>query len=150
MTEHIDAAIGELEPLIGVRAACLATGRAQSNHYRWHRKSPAPPCRAPGPARPQPRALDPAERLAVLDVLHEARFVDEAPATVYAKLLDEGVYLCSEPTMYRILREHGEVRERRAQATHPAKVKPELIAHAPNTVWSWDIERHEAPRAEWG
>ncbi len=78
-------------------------------------------------------------------MLHETRFVDEAPATVYAKLLDEGVYLCSEPTMYRILREHGEVRERRAQATHPAKVKPELIAHAPNTVWSWDITKLRGP-----
>jgi putative transposase len=145
MTEHVDAAITELEPLIGVRAACRATGRSQSNHYRWNRKSPPPRRPAPRPARPQPRALDPGERQAVLDVLHQPRFVDEAPATVYAKLLDEGVYLCSEATMYRVLREHGEVRERRAQATHPATVKPELIAHAPNTVWSWDITKLHGP-----
>jgi len=145
MTGHVDAAITELEPLIGVRAACRATGRSQSNHYRWNRKSPSPARPARRPARPQPRALDPDERLAVLEVLHEARFVDEAPATVYAKLLDEGVYLCSEATMYRVLREHGEVRERRAQATHPAKAKPELVAHAPNTVWSWDITKLRGP-----
>lgn len=99
----------------------------------------------PRPARRQPRALDPDERLAVLEVLHEERFVDEAPATVYARLLDEGVYLCSEATMYRVLREHGEVRDRRAQATHPATVKPELIAHAANTVWSWDITKLRGP-----
>jgi putative transposase len=145
MTDHVDAAIAELEPLIGVRAACRATGRSQSNHYRWNRKSPAPTRPARGPAQPQPRALHPDERQAVLDVLHQPRFVDEAPATVYAKLLDEGVYLCSEATMYRVLREHGEVRERRAQATHPAKVRPELIAGAPNTVWSWDITKLHGP-----
>jgi len=145
MSGHVDAAITELEPLIGVRAACRATGRAQSNHYRWNRTSPQPVRPAPGPARPQPRALDPGERLAVRDVLHQPQFVDEAPATVYAKLLDEGVYLCSEATMYRVLREHGEVRDRRTQATHPATVKPELIADAPNTVWSWDITKLRGP-----
>lgn len=112
MTGHVDAAIAELEPLIGVRAACRAVGRAQSNHYRWHRKSPVPARPTPRSARrAQPRALDPAERQQVLDVLHQPRFVDQAPATVYATLLDEGVYLCSEATMYRVLREHGEVRE---------------------------------------
>jgi putative transposase len=145
MNDRVDAAIAELEPLIGVRAACRATGRSQSNHYRWHRKSPAPVRAAPRPARRQPRALDPDERLAVLEVLHEERFVDEAPATVYARLLDEGVYLCSEATMYRVLREYGEVRERRAQATHPAMVKPELVADAANTVWSWDITKLRGP-----
>jgi putative transposase len=145
MNGHVDVAITQLTPLIGVRAACRATGRAPSNHYRWHRKSPAPPRPTLGPARAQPRALGPAERQAVLDLLHQPRFVDEAPATVYAKLLDEGVYLCSEATMYRVLREHGEVRERRAQATHPAKVKPQLVAHAPNTVWSWDITKLHGP-----
>jgi putative transposase len=63
---------------------------------------------------------------------------------VYATLLDSGIYLCSVPTMYRVLRSFGEVRERRRQATHPATVKPELVAEMPNRVWSWDIERHEA------
>jgi putative transposase len=140
-----DAAIGELTPLVGRRAACAATGRAQASWYRTHRVSP-PPARPPAPApRPQPRALSAAERQAVLDVLHKERFIDAAPATVYATLLDEGTYLCSEPTMYRILREHGEVRERRAQATHPATVKPELLADAPNSVWSWDITKLRGP-----
>ena len=73
-----------------------------------------------------------AERAAVLGVLHHERFVDQAPASVYATLLDEGRYLCSVPTMYRLLRAAGEVRERRRQATHPATVKPELLATGPN------------------
>lgn len=140
-----DEAIGELTPLVGRRAACAATGRAQASWYRRHRVCP-PPARPPAPAhRPQPRALSAAERQAVLDVLHCERFVDSAPATVYATLLDEGTYLCSEPTMYRILRAAGEVGERRAQATHPATVKPELLADAPNSVWSWDITKLRGP-----
>jgi transposase InsO family protein len=77
----------------------------------------------------------------VLRVLHEERVVDQAPASVYASLLDEGRYLCSVPTMYRLLRAEGEVRERRRQATHPASVKPELVALGPNQVWSWDITK---------
>ena len=81
----------------------------------------------------------------VLEALHSERFVDAAPATVYATLLDEGTYLASESTMYRLLRERRETGDRRRHATHPAKVKPELVASAPNQVWSWDIERHEAP-----
>lgn len=84
------------------------------------------------------------ERKKVRRVLNSDEPVDEAPATVYAKLLDDGVYLASVPTMYRILRAAGEVRERRHQATHPAHKKPELIGTAPNEVWSWDIECHEA------
>jgi putative transposase len=143
-----DEAIGELTPLVGRRAACAATGRAQASWYRAHRVGPPSPRPARPTRRASPRALSAAERAAVLDVLHGERFVDAAPATVYATLLDEGTYLCSEPTMYRILREHGEVRERRAQATHPATVKPELLAEAANSVWSWDIERHEAPLTE--
>jgi putative transposase len=74
-------------------------------------------------------------------LLDSDEFVDEAPRTVYAKLLDQGTYLCSPSTMYRILREHDEVRERRRQATHPAHKKPELIATRPNEVWSWDITK---------
>jgi putative transposase len=148
MTAMTDEAIAELTPLVGRRAACAATGRAQASWYRAHRVAPAPAAPPAPPPRPQPRALNAAERRAVLAVLHEPRFVDSAPATVYATLLDEGTYLCSEPTMYRILRAAGEVRERRAQATHPATVKPELLADAANSVWSWDIERHEAPLTE--
>jgi putative transposase len=81
-------------------------------------------------------------------LLNSEEHVDKAPAVVYHELLDEGVYLCSVSTMYRILREHGEVRERRRQATHPARVKPELVAQAPNEVWSWDITKLLGP-AKW-
>jgi len=77
--------------------------------------------------------------------LHDARFIDQAPASIYANLLDEGRYLCSVPTMYRLLRAEGEVRERRRQATHPATVKPELLATGPNEVWSWDITKLLGP-----
>jgi len=83
-------------------------------------------------------------------LLNSESFADKAPAAIYHELLDEGVYVASVSSMYRILGAHGEVRERRAQATHPARVKPELLATKPNQVWSWDIERHEAPRTEWG
>lgn len=81
-------------------------------------------------------------------LLNSPDFVDKAPATVYHELLDEGVYLASTSTMYRILRAHGEVKERRRQATHPARVKPELIATAPNECWSWDITKLHGP-AKW-
>lgn len=140
----IDDAIAELEPLVGVRAACRATGRPQANHYRRHRQSPAPR----GPVRErkaQPRALTPVERDSVRALLNSEHFVDKAPATVYHELLDEGTYVASVSTMYRILHAHGEVKERRRQATHPPRVKPELVATAPNTVWSWDITKLHGP-----
>jgi putative transposase len=140
----IDQAVEELVPLVGVTAACRAVGRPRSCHYRWHRKSPLPP-KPERVATPQPRALSEVERNEVLRVLHDPEYVDEAPATVHAKLLDAGVYLCSVSTMYRILRAEGEVRERRRQATHPAKVKPELLATRPNAVWSWDITKLLGP-----
>jgi putative transposase len=81
----------------------------------------------------------------VLGLLHEERFVDQAPATIYATLLDEGRYVCSVPTMYRVLRAADEVHERRRQARHPATVKPELVATGPNQVWSWDITKLLGP-----
>lgn len=81
-------------------------------------------------------------------MLHSERFVDMAPAEVHAILLDEGTYLCSVATMYRLLRRRGMVRERRRQATHPARVKPELVAHGPNECWSWDITKLPGP-AKW-
>ncbi len=145
----IDDAITELTPIVGVKAACEAVGRPRASHYRRHRKSPSPP-RPPRPEpRPQPRALTEAERQQVLDLLHEERFVDLSPGEVYAILLDEGRYLCSESTMYRLLRQvHGEVRERRRQAVHPPRVKPELVAHGPNECWSWDITKLAGP-AKW-
>ncbi len=141
----IDEAIDKLAPMVGVTAACAAVGRPRATHYRRHRKSPKP-ARSDRVPAPQPRALDEVERKEVLRVLHEPDHVDEAPATVYAKLLDGGVYLASTSTMYRILDAEGEVSERRRQATHPAHVKPELVAADPNTVWSWDITKLLGPQ----
>lgn len=145
-----DRAVMELTPQLGVRAACEAVGVAQASYYRRRRQSPAPP--RPEPIghrqRRQPRALSAAEQQAILDVLHSDRFADLAPAEVWAILLDGGVYLGSESTFYRLLRRAGEVGERRRQATHPAKVKPELVANAPNVVWSWDITKLCGP-AKW-
>jgi putative transposase len=144
----IDDAIAELTPVLGsTRAACRAAGRPQANHYRRHRQPP-PPARPMRERRPQPRALSQMERDTVRALLNSPDFVDKAPATVYHELLDEGVYLASISTMYRILRAHGEVKERRRQATHPARVKPELVATAPNQVYSWDITKLHGP-AKW-
>ena len=140
----VDETIAELAPIVGKRAACAALGRSRATHYRRHRQSPPRP-RPPRVPKPQPRALSHTERAAVLSVLHEERFVDHAPATVYATLLDEGRYLCSVPTMYRVLRVADEVHERRRLARHPATVKPELVATAPNSVWSWDITKLLGP-----
>ncbi|MGH2697934.1 MAG: hypothetical protein ACRDJL_01870 [Actinomycetota bacterium] len=80
----------------------------------------------------------------MLEVLHSERFCDVAPGEVVATLLDEGTYLASERTMYRILAAQGESRERRNQLVHPTHRRPELLATAPNHLWTWDIERHEA------
>jgi putative transposase len=143
----IDEAITELTPLVGTRAACRVTGRPQATHYRRHRPSPAP-ARPPRERKPQPRALLPAERAAVRAVLNSEEHVDKAPAAVYHELLDQGVYLASVSTMYRILRAHDEVHERRRQAMHPARVKPELVATKPNSCWSWDITKLLGP-AKW-
>ena len=126
-------------------ALCASVGVSRASFYRRPQPSdPAAPCRA----RPaSPRALAPAERQAVLDVLHSERFVDQSPAEVHATLLEEQTYLCSTRTMYRVLAEAGEVRERRDQARHPAYAKPELVATAPNQVWSWDITKLKGPVA---
>lgn len=101
------------------------------------------PCKAS--QRKSPRALSVADKQMVLSVLHEDRFVDKAPTEVYAALLDEGRYLCSIRTMYRILKDNGEVRERRNQLRHPQYKKPELLATGPNQVWSWDITKLKGP-----
>ena len=103
----------------------------------YRRRRPTPPATPRRPRAPSPRALVPAERRAVRDTLHRARVVDQSPAEVYATLLEEQTYLCSPRTMYRVLAEADEVRERRDQVRHPAYVKPELVATAPNQVWSW-------------
>ncbi len=145
-----DQAIALLAPRIGTRAACAAAGVAQASWYRRHRASPPPPRRPAVPQRDrvQPRALSPAERAAILGALHAERFADTAPAEVWATLLDEGTYLGSLSTFYRLLRHAGETRERRSQATHPAAVKPELMATGPNQIWSWDITKLHGP-AKW-
>jgi putative transposase len=143
----IDAAIDELAPVVGVRRACAAVGEAQARWYRRHRQSPPPPKPDRVPT-PQPRALSDVERKEVRALLNSDEFVDEAPATVYAKLLDQGVYVASVSTMYRVLHAFDEVRERRRHATHPAHKKPELIATEPNQVWSWDITKLLGP-AKW-
>jgi len=140
----INEAIDELIPLVGRTKALLAVGVSRATWYRHHRQSPEPP-RPERIATPQPRALSVIERKEIKRLLESDEFVDEAPATVYAKLLDQGIYLGSVSTMYRILHEHGEVRERRRQATHPAKKKPELIATKPNEIWSWDITKLHGP-----
>ena len=121
-----DEAIALLAPRIGTRAACAASGVPQATWYRRHRISSPPrrPAPVPHTRRVQPRALAPAERTAILDVLHSNRFADTAPAEVWATLLDEGTYLGSVSTYYRVLRAAGESRERRAQATHPPRSSP--------------------------
>jgi putative transposase len=123
------------------RAVCEALGIPPSSVYRHLRAGDARPA---GPRR-QPRALTEEERERVLAVLHEDRFVDLPPAEVYATLLDEGTYLCSIRTMYRILAANKEVRERRDLLRHPAYAKPELLATGPNQVWSWDITKLKGP-----
>lgn len=143
-----DAAVGALAQVVGTQAACRALGRPRASYYRDHQRTPAPPPMPRPPRRAHPRALSDAERAEVLEVLHSERFVDTAPAQVYATLLDEGVYLASEATMYRLLRARGETGDRRRHATHPARVKPELVATRPNQVWSWDITKLHGP-AKW-
>jgi len=130
-----------------LKAVCAALGLSRASLHR--RKAVFD--REPSPKKPRPkpeRALSEAEKQAVLAVLHEPRFVDLAPTEIYATLLDEGVYLCSIRTLYRILADNGEVRERRDQLRHPAYKKPELIAERPNEVWSWDITKLMGP-AKW-
>jgi putative transposase len=119
-------------------AACAALGVSRASVQRRRAGLAAPPVLH----RPRPRparALTAPQQQVVLDLLHAPRFADQAPAEVYASLLDEGVYHCSIRTMYRILDQHDEVRERRNQLRHPVYQKPELLAERPNQVWSWDI-----------
>ncbi len=136
----------ELEAHIPTTTACEVLGRSRATHYRRRRLAPDPVVVTQRRRVAQPRALSEAEQAEVLAVLHSDRFVDESPVTVWATLLDEGRYLASPATMYRFLRRtHGSVRERRRQATHPPRSRPELVAEAPNEVWSWDITRLRGP-----
>jgi len=138
--------VEELTPIIGTRPACRALGASVATTYRRRR----PPEPRPSRLRSTPaRALSEAERERVLELLHCERFVDCAPEQVYATLLDEGMYLASVRTMYRLLEaKHGGVRERRDQLTHPGYAKPELLAERPNELWSWDISKLKGP-AKW-
>jgi len=165
----VRAAIGELIPVVGVKAACLALDVPRASFYRKRTSGDVSPMPAAGHRRSReddliqdkpdhasalvvkrfvPRALVSAERAAVLACLHEERFQNCAPAAIYATLLDEGLYHCSIRTMYRILAGEGEARERRDQLVHPAYTKPELLATGPNQLWSWDITKLLGP-AKW-
>jgi putative transposase len=130
----------QLAPTLGLVTACDILQVPRSSVYRARQPKPAP--------RPQAepvRALSDTEREAVHHTLNSERFADQAPREVYATLLDEGTYLCSPRTMYRVLDAHAEVRERRDQLRHPAYAKPELLATRPNQVWSWDITKVLGP-----
>jgi putative transposase len=136
-----------LAPIVGIVSSCQALGLARASFYRQTRPPPRvdEPLAVATPVRVSPRALAVGERQAVLDVLHSARFADRSPTEVYATLLDEGVYLASERTFYRLLAAAGETTERRDQLVHPAYHKPELLATRPNEVWSWDITKLLGP-----
>ena len=131
-------------PSLGVLAICAAFGIAVATYYRARAPMLGPKAPRPSP----PRRLDMQERQDVLAALHEPRFGDLAPAEVFATLLEEGRYLCSVRTMHRILAENQELRERRAQLSHPAYAKPQLLATGPNQLWSWDITKLLGP-AKW-
>jgi putative transposase len=135
------ATVLDVAPALGVLATCAAFGVAVATYYRKRAPMLGPLLPRPSP----PRRLGAPERRIVLDVLHELRFADLAPAEVFATLLQEGRYLCSVRTMHRILAENAEVRERRNQLRHPAYTKPELMATAPNQLWSWDITKLHGP-----
>jgi len=165
--------IKEAAGVLPITQSCSALGVSRTTYYRWQRDDEGKRTRAEEPAHPvaesdpetaaesvtetvpatmpkdaesvHPRALSLAEREEVRDLLNSKRFMDMAPAQVYATLLDEGRYLCSIRTMYRILAANGEVRERRNQLRHPSYAVPELLATSPNEVWSWDITRLRGP-----
>ena len=146
------AGVLELTPVVGNAAACRALGLWRGAPARGHARSRraallGPP--APRPTLPPPPlALTPGEQQVLLGTLNSERFVDTAPAAVHATLLDEGLYLGSVRTMYRLLAANGGSRERRNQRRHPVYSKPELLAVAPNQVWSWDITKLKGP-AKW-
>lgn len=132
-------AVTSLSQTVGIQSACLALNANRAGYYR-HRTPKVP---QPRPAPPLKLSVE--ERKAVHDTLLSERFVDQAPASIVATLLDDGVYLCSERTMYRLLKAHHQVRERRRLRRHGHYRKPELLATAPNQVWSWDITKLKGP-----
>uniref|UniRef100_UPI0035E462CE transposase n=1 Tax=Arsenicicoccus bolidensis TaxID=229480 RepID=UPI0035E462CE len=139
----INPLVDDLASHTNVKTACALLGRPRGSHYRSKATKPARETRArPAPAN----ALTDAERVQVLAVLTSDRFVDKSVAQAWATLLDEGTYLCSMSTMHRILRASGAAGERRAQARHPARTKPELVATQAGQVWSWDITKLRGPQ----
>lgn len=132
-------AVNQAKKTIGVAPACEALSLPRATFYRW--LSPSVPKVRPTPKR----ALSDDERRGVLDILHAPDYIDKAPAEIVATLLDKGEYLCCTRTMYRILSSEKEVKERRDQRHHPNYAKPELLATAPNQVWSWDITKLKGP-----
>ena len=143
-------AVASLTPAPAIVPACRAVGVTRASFYR-HTHPPAvipPSGTGAEPRRASPRALSTTERQAVRDVLHAPRFVDRSPTEAYATLLDEGVYLASARTFYRLLAADGETAERRNQLIHPHYHPPELLATRPNEVWSWDITKLLGP-AKW-
>ena len=126
---------------VTTRDAASLTGLPRSTATR--RRSV--PARVPAPPRVPVNRLSAAERLEILAVLDAPRFVDLPPIQIYATLLDEGTYLCSISTMYRILAEHAQLVERRRIARHPARTVPELVATGPGQVYSWDITKLAGP-----
>ena len=143
-------------PKVGAERACTAFGMSPRTfrHRRQHAQGRGRPrlSRASGrPRRPHPARINDAERARIVEVLCEPRFVDLAPAQVYATLLDEGVYLCSIRQMYRLLHEHDLVHERRrGHAPRKTHTKPRVHAEGPNEAWSWDISRLVGPaRRQW-
>jgi putative transposase len=138
----IDEHFAELVELTSTARACALLGKARATHYRRRR----PPVLGPPAPRPSPpNRLSEAERQRILTVLRSPEYCDLAPAQVWARLLDDGIYLCPISTMYRLLSIAGENRERRRQRTHPARKRPELTARRPNEVWSWDITKLQGP-----
>lgn len=135
------AAARELSSAVDAQSACTALGLSRATFYRLQRPQPKSTRQRVEPAW----SLTEAERAEVLVLLHSDRFVDRAPAEIVATLLDEGVYWCSERTMYRLLAADGEVRERRAVARRRDYKTPELLATGPNQVWSWDITKLKGP-----
>lgn len=148
VTVEIDALVGpvlvELEEFTTTQQACALLGLSRASVYR-SRAARMLGQNLPPVAGIQPSALSETESTAITAELDRTRFADKSPAQTWAVLLDEGQYLGSVSTFYRVLRASGEVRERRAQATHPPRVRPELVAHGPDQVWSWDITKLKGP-----
>lgn len=136
--------VDDIAPAVGVRAACAALWASRATYYR--RRKP----REVRPRMRSPRALSVEERADILAILYSERFMDASPSQVHCTLADESVVLGSVSTMYRILRSVNGSRERRAVRRHPSFAQPELVARAPNQVWSWDITKIPGPhRRTW-